>query len=87
LNDVYASIEYAVKKKDKGYTAEIRIPAQVLKGLRLATDHIIGATFDPSDTDKPDGTDQENMLSTAPHTQWGVPTLWNNLILQGTPGK
>ncbi len=85
LEDAYASIQYAVKQKPNGYTAEMRIPALVLKGLRLATDHTIGATFDPSDTDKPGGTDQENMLSTAPHTQWGVPTLWNNLILQGTP--
>jgi uncharacterized protein (TIGR01370 family) len=84
LEDVYAHIEYAVKQTDHGYTAEMKIPATVLKGLRLATDHAIGATFDPSDTDKPEGQDQENMLSTAPHTQWGVPTLWNNLILQGS---
>ncbi|MBI1281010.1 MAG: hypothetical protein GC179_22990 [Anaerolineaceae bacterium] len=86
LDDVYANIEYAVKQTDKGYSAELKIPATVLKGLRLATDNAIGATFDPSDTDEPTGTDQENMLSTAPHTQWGVPTLWNNLILKDTPG-
>jgi hypothetical protein len=57
------------------------IPAQVLTGLLLAPDHAIGATFDPSDTDASEGKDQETMLSTAPHTQWGTPTLWNNLIL------
>lgn len=85
LEDVYASIDFAVKRQPNGYSAELRIPATVLKGLRLATDHTIGASFDPSDTDTPGGSDQETMLSTAPLTQWGTPTLWNNLILQGSP--
>jgi hypothetical protein len=71
-----------VVQTDNGYSAEIRFPVQVLSGLRLAPDHALGASFDPSDTDTPGGTDQETMLSTAHESQWGVPTLWNNLILQ-----
>lgn len=82
LPDSYANIEYAIQRTTNGYSAEIRFPAQVLSGLRLAPDHAIGTSFDPSDTDTPGGSDQETMLSTAQHSQWGVPTLWNNLILQ-----
>jgi uncharacterized protein (TIGR01370 family) len=82
LPDSYADVEFAVVRTDNGYSAEIRFPVQVLSGLRLAPDHALGASFDPSDTDTPGGTDQETMLSTAHESQWGVPTLWNNLILQ-----
>jgi uncharacterized protein (TIGR01370 family) len=82
LPDSYADVEFAVVRTGNGYSAEIRFPVQVLSGLRLAPDHALGASFDPSDTDTPDGTDQETMLSTANESQWGVPTLWNNLILQ-----
>ncbi|MBX3083285.1 MAG: endo alpha-1,4 polygalactosaminidase [Anaerolineae bacterium] len=86
LRDSYInSIKFAVKRTDKGYSAEMQIPALVLKGIRLASDQTIGATFDPSDTDTPGSSEQEMMLSTAPHTQWGVPTLWNNLTLTGNP--
>jgi uncharacterized protein (TIGR01370 family) len=86
LRDSYInSIKFAVQRTDRGYTAEMQIPALVLKGVRLATDQTIGATFDPSDTDTPGSSEQEMMLSTAPKTQWGVPTLWNNLTLTGTP--
>jgi hypothetical protein len=85
LIDSYKTVQYAVKRAAKGYSAELQIPALVLTGLRLAQDHAIGATFDPSDTDTPGSSEQELMLSTAPKTQWGVPTLWNNLIFQGEP--
>lgn len=84
LIENYASVQYAVIQTERGYAAEMAIPASVLSGLRPAPDHAIGATFDPSDTDTPGSSEQELMLSTAPHTQWGVPTLWNNLILKGT---
>lgn len=83
LPEQWAEIEYAVVQTETGYAAEIRFPAVVLTGLRLAPDHAIGATFDPSDTDTPGSSEQELMLSTAPETLWGVPTLWNNLILLG----
>jgi len=82
LPDSYTSVEFAVLRTENGYSAEIRFPVEILSGLRLAAEHAIGASFDPSDTDTPDGTDQETMLSTAHASQWGVPTLWNNLILQ-----
>ncbi|MFN8421293.1 MAG: endo alpha-1,4 polygalactosaminidase [Anaerolineae bacterium] len=85
LADVYADVEWAVVRTPPGYSAEIRLPAVVLKGLRLATDHAIGATFDPSDTDTPGSSEQEMMLSTAPKTVWGTPTLWNNLVFKGEP--
>ncbi|MBX3066570.1 MAG: endo alpha-1,4 polygalactosaminidase [Anaerolineae bacterium] len=85
LADVYAAVEWAVVRTPPGYSAEIRLPAVVLKGLRLATDHAIGATFDPSDTDTPGSSEQEMMLSTAPKTVWGTPTLWNNLVFKGEP--
>jgi Domain of unknown function (DUF4832)/Domain of unknown function (DUF4874)/Carbohydrate family 9 binding domain-like/Glycosyl hydrolase-like 10 len=78
-------IDYAVQQTVTGYSAEMRIPASVLAGLELIPGTIIGATFDPSDTDTSGSSEQETMLSTAPKTQWGVPTLWNNLILQGEP--
>ncbi|HEX3054279.1 MAG TPA: endo alpha-1,4 polygalactosaminidase [Aggregatilineaceae bacterium] len=82
LPDSYTSVEFAVRRTENGYSAEIRFPVEILSGLRLAAEHAIGASFDPSDTDTPGGTDQETMLSTAHESQWGVPTLWNNLILQ-----
>ena len=78
-------IEYAAQCTGTGYRAEMRLPASVLTGLKLASGGAIGATFDPSDTDTPGSSEQEMMLSTAPNTQWGVPTLWNNLILEGEP--
>lgn len=81
LPDTYQDVEYAVTQSEGGYRAEIRIPASVLTGLRLAPDHAIGASFDPSDTDTPGSSEQELMLSTASEPLWGTPTLWNNLIL------
>ncbi len=77
-------VNYAVVKTPTGYAGEVRLPASVLKGLRLAPDHAIGATFEPSDTDTPGGTEQERMMSTAPQSSshWGNPTLWNTLILK-----
>ena len=63
----------------------MRLPASVLTGLKLASGGAVGATFDPSDTDTPGSSEQEMMLSSAPNTQWGVPTLWNNLVLEGEP--
>ena len=78
-------IEYAVECTDSGYRAEMRLPATVLSGLKLIEGQAVGASFDPSDTDMPGSSEQELMLSTAPNTQWGVPTLWNNLLLEGEP--
>lgn len=81
-------IEFAVVQNANGYAAEVKIPAAVLKGLRLAEGHAIGATFEPSDTDTRGGSDQEMMMSTAPQSssQWGNPTLWNNLVFAGPDG-
>ncbi len=76
-------IEYAVQCSNTGYRAEMRLPATVLTGLKLVTGHALGASFDPSDTDTLGSSEQEMMLSTAPDTQWGTPTLWNNLVLEG----
>jgi uncharacterized protein (TIGR01370 family) len=81
LPDTYTYVQYAVEQMDGGYRGELLLPATVLTGLRLAPDHAIGASFDPSDTDTPGGSEQELMLSTAPLTLWGTPHLWNNLIL------
>ena len=78
-------LEYAVTCTGAGYQAEMRLPATVLTGLKLASGHAVGATFDPSDTDTPGSSEQELMLSSAPKSQWGVPTLWNNLVLEGEP--
>jgi len=65
-----------------------KIPATVLKGLRLAEGHAIGATFEPSDTDTRGSSDQEMMISTAPQSSshWGNPTTWNNLVFAGASG-
>jgi uncharacterized protein (TIGR01370 family) len=80
-------VEYKVVRTGKGYAGEIKIPASVLKGLRLAPGQSIGVTFEPSDTDTPGGSEQEMMLSTAPQSSshWGNPTLWNNLTFSGQP--
>ncbi len=77
-------VQYKVVHTADGYTAEIRIPATVLVGLRLANGHAIGATFEPSDTDTPGASAQELMMSSAPQSSahWGDPTLWNNLFFQ-----
>lgn len=85
LREEYDGIEYATACTGTGYRAEMRLPASVLTGLKLETGHAIGATFDPSDTDTAGSSEQEMMLSSAPNMQWGVPTLWNNLILEGEP--
>ncbi len=86
--DQYANlVEYQVIRTGSGYAGEIKIPAKVLKGLRLAPGQSIGATFEPSDTDTPGGSDQEMMMSSAPQSSsnWGNPTLWNNLVFSGKP--
>lgn len=87
VDDYIDLVDYAVVQTPTGYAAELFIPARVLKGLRFASDHAIGGTFEPSDTDTPGGTDQELMMSTAPQSpqNWGNPTVWNNLIFQGEP--
>lgn len=80
--ELYSDIvEWKVIQTDQGYSGEAKIPVKVLKGLRLAEGQTIGATFEPSDTDTPGGSDQELMMSTAPEssTNWGNPTYWNNL--------
>jgi len=78
-------VEYAVVQTPDGYTGEVRLPAAVLKGLRLSPGNTIGASFEPSDTDTPGSSTQEMMMSLAPKSssQWGNPTNWNNLTLQG----
>jgi hypothetical protein len=80
-------VEYAVTRTEDGYAAELKIPASLLNGLRLITGQAIGASFEPSDTDTPDGTEQEMMMSYAPQSSihWGNPTLWNNLLFTGQP--
>jgi len=87
MEDYQNAVDWAVTITSTGYQGEIHIPVSVLHGLRLVTGQTIGASFEPSDTDTPGGSDQETMLSTAPQssTNWGNPTYWNNLILQGTP--
>jgi len=80
-------VEYAVLRTEDGYAAELKIPASLLSGLRLAENQAIGASFEPSDTDAPGGSEQEMMMSYAPQSssQWGNPTLWNNLLFTGQP--
>jgi hypothetical protein len=80
-------VEFASKRTSDGYSAEIRIPVSVLRGLRLAEGHAIGVTFETSDTDTLGGSEQEMMMSSAPQSSgsWGNPTLWNNLIFSGQP--
>lgn len=76
-------VQWQVIDSENGYTAEINIPETVLKGLRLGAGQTIGATFEPSDTDTPDSSEQELMMSSAPQSSanWGNPTYWNNLTL------
>jgi len=76
-------VEYAVVKTPDGYAGEVKLPAKVLKGLRLVADNTIGVSFEPSDTDTPGSSEQELMMSLAPRSssQWGNPTNWNNLTL------
>jgi hypothetical protein len=78
-------VEYAVARTPDGYTGEVRLPAAVLKGLRLSADNTIGVSFEPSDTDTPGSSAQELMLSLAPKSSgaWGNPINWNNLTLKG----
>jgi uncharacterized protein (TIGR01370 family) len=80
-------VEYAAVRTEDGYTAELKIPASTLNGLRLVENQAVGASFEPSDTDTPGGTEQEMMMSYAPQSssQWGNPTLWNNLLLTAQP--
>jgi hypothetical protein len=75
-------VDFAVVQTATGYAAELKIPKPVLRGLRLAEGHFIGATFEPSDTDTPGGSDQELMMSSAPlsSSNWGNPSYWNNLV-------
>lgn len=80
-------VEYASQRTATGYAAEFRFPAYILSGLRLATDHTIGAAFQPSDTDTPGGSSQELMMSNAPQStlKWGIATVWSNLTFRGVP--
>ena len=80
-------VEYAVIPTEDGYAAELRIPASLLIGLRLAENQAIGVSFEPSDTDTRGGTEQEMMMSYAPQSSshWGNPTFWNNLLFTGQP--
>ena len=80
-------VEYAAVRTEDGYTAELKIPASTLSGLRLVENQAIGASFEPSDTDTPGGTDQEMMMSYAPQSSshWGNPTFWNNLLFTPHP--
>jgi hypothetical protein len=79
-----SQLEYAVARTPDGYTGEVRLPAAVLRGLRLAPDNTIGVSFEPSDTDTPGASAQEMMVSLAPKSSgaWGNPTYWNNLTLK-----
>jgi len=81
-------VEFAVARTTDGYTGEVRLPAGVLRGLRLSPDNTIGVSFEPSDTDTPGSSTQEMMMSLAPKSssQWGNPTNWNNLTLKGEAG-
>lgn len=82
-------VEFSVARTADGYTGEVKLPATVLKGLRLSPDNTIGVSFEPSDTDTPGSSAQEMMISLAPKSssQWGNPTNWNNLTLKGTGGE
>ncbi|HEX7597361.1 MAG TPA: sugar-binding protein, partial [Polyangia bacterium] len=82
-------VEYAVIPTADGYTGEVKLPAAVLRGLRLFPDNTIGVSFEPSDTDTPGASAQEMMISLAPKSsgQWGNPTNWNNLTLKGAAGS
>ncbi len=77
-----AAIQAKIVRTAEGYAAELSIPREILKGLRLAEGQTIGATFEPSDTDTPGGSEQEMMMSSAPQSSsnWGDPTFWNNLV-------
>ena len=77
-------VDFVVVQTNSGYAAEIKIPKQVLHGLRFAEGHTIGATFEPSDTDIPGSSEQELMLSSSPlsSSHWGDPSYWNNLIFK-----
>ncbi len=77
-------VKFATLKIEGGYAGEVKLPARVLKGLRLAAGHTIGVSFEPSDTDTPGGSDQELMMALAPNSPgaWGNPTNWNNLTLR-----
>jgi hypothetical protein len=74
-------VSWKVVKTPTGYAGEVRLPKNVLKGLRPAAGQTIGVTFEPSDTDTPGGSEQELMLSSAPQSaaNWGNPSYWNNL--------
>jgi len=77
-------VQFAVIRTGTGYAGEAMIPIKVLKGLRLALDHAIGASFEPSDTDTPGSSEQELMMSSAPKSSsdWGNPLNWVNLIIK-----
>ena len=76
-------VVWKVVSNSAGYTVETSIPVKVLKGLRVGELQTIGVTFEPSDTDTPDSSEQELMMSSAPlsSSNWGNPTYWNNLTL------
>ncbi|MCJ7723081.1 MAG: hypothetical protein MUP03_03010 [Anaerolineales bacterium] len=77
-------VQFAVIRTEAGYAGEAMVPIIVLKGLRLALDHAIGASFEPSDTDTSGSSEQELMMSSAPKSSsdWGNPLNWVNLIIK-----
>jgi hypothetical protein len=77
-------VQFAVIRTETGDAGEAMVPIKVLKGLRLALDHAIGASFESSDTDTPGSSEQELMMSSAPKSSsdWGNPLNWVNLIIK-----
>lgn len=75
-------IEVAAKPIEGGYRMEVKIPFVVFgENLDLSNRRLgVALAFSDCDSEKPA---QEMMISTAPQSisQWGNPTLWNNLDL------
>lgn len=75
-------IEVAARPIEGGYRMEVKIPFVVFgENLDLSNRRLgVALAFSDCDSEKPA---QEMMISTAPQSlsQWGNPTLWNNLDL------
>jgi hypothetical protein len=76
------SIESAFARTANGYRGEVKIPFTVFGDALDLSQGVLGATVAFSDNDSAQPA-QEMMISTAPGSisQWGNPTLWNNLKL------
>ncbi|MCP4537329.1 MAG: hypothetical protein GY832_09295 [Chloroflexi bacterium] len=75
-----AKLEHAAVQTDDGYDMEVFVPKEILRGLNLSTNTMIGLNVNPSDCDDP-AAPQKIMLSTSPIRSLTDPTTFGKAVL------